>query len=181
LQHELADNSYYRGEVKEIVDKLTLLLLRFWSSRDGLNPSRNAYLFTPDAVEEDLAKDLKVFLDGTEMNALMTTEVRDVGGGRVDVACNLPRFRLYIELKRDDRQSDVADKHSFLAQTAGYQGADVPIGFLAVLDLRPRTGPTPHLSACFGVVVLDDPDLGTARHIVTMLVPGNRTPPSAMR
>ena len=26
LQHELADNSYYRGEVKGIVDKLTLLL-----------------------------------------------------------------------------------------------------------------------------------------------------------
>jgi hypothetical protein len=69
----------------------------------------------------------------------------------------------------------------FLAQTAGYQGADVPIGFLAVLDLRPRTGPTSHLSACFGVVVLDDADLGTPRHIVTMLIPGNRTPPSAMR
>ena len=181
LQNDLAASSYYHGEVQEVIDELTLLLLRFWVSRDGLNPSRNAYLFTPDALEEDLARDLKVFLDGSPMAALLTTEARDVGGGRVDVACSFPRFRLYIELKRDDRQSDVADKRSFLAQTAGYQGADVPIGFLAVLDLRPRTGPTPHLSACFGVVVLDDADLGTPRHIVTMLVPGNRTPPSAMR
>lgn len=181
LQHDLAENRYYRGEVKEVVDALMLLLLRFWASRNGLNPSRNAYLFTPDAVEEDLARDLKVFLDGNAMNALIDTEVRDVGGGRVDVACTFPRFRLYIELKRDDRQSDIADKHSFLAQTAAYQGANIPIGFLAVLDLRPRTGPTPHLSKCFGVVVLDDPDLGTPRHIVTMTMPGNRTRPSAMR
>ena len=70
----------------------------------------------------------------------MTTEVRDAGGA-------------------GSRWPALADEHSF-SQTAGYQGAAVPTGFLAVLDLRPRTDPT---------------------HIVTMLVPGNRTPPSATR
>jgi hypothetical protein len=74
----------------------------------------------------------------------------------------------------------MAARQRNLAQTVGYQGADVPIGFLAVLDLRGWTGPTPHLSSCFDVVVVDEPDLGQPRYIVTILGPGNRTKPSAM-
>lgn len=181
LQRGLRDSEYYCGEVKEVVDELMLMLLRFWRSRDGFSPSRMPYLFNPKAVEEDLARDLKTFFDGNSISTLMATEVRDVGGGRVDVTCFYPRFRLYIELKQDDRKIDVVDKRRYLAQTAGYQGADVPIGFLAVLDLQRRTGPTPHLRSCFGVVVRDNPDLGQPRHIVAMSVPGNRTEPSSMR
>ncbi len=64
----------------------------------------------------------------------------------------------------------------YLLQTGGYQNADVPTGFLAVLDLRERTGPL-HMGSCFGLV-LDEPRLGQPRYIVTMLVPGNGAVPS---
>jgi hypothetical protein len=52
------------------------------------------------------------------------------------------RFRLVIDLKKDPRQIPVTEKRRYLAQTASYRGADVLIGFLAVLDHSPRTGPT---------------------------------------
>jgi hypothetical protein len=37
------------------------------------------------------------------------------------------------------------------------------------------------MDSCFGVVAVDDADLGQPRYIVTVTVPGNRTEPSSMR
>jgi hypothetical protein len=183
LRRELAGCPHYRGEVAEVVDRLMLHLLRFWRRRHGVSSARKPYLFDAAAKEAALADDLEDSLALSEMSAIMTAEVRDIGGGRVDILCSLSRFRLVIELKKDARQVPVTEKRRYLAQTAGYQDADVLIGFLAVLDLSPRTGPAPDLDSCFEVVLLDDPDLdlGRPRHIVTMAVPGNRTEPSAMR
>lgn len=178
LRKQLTSSSYYHGDVQRAVDEVLVLLLRFWSSRDGAG---TPYLFNPAAVEEHLAVDLKTWFDGTPHAGRIATEVRHVGGGRVDVACVFARFRLYIELKKDNRNLDVVEMKRYLLQIAGYQSADVPIGFLAVLDLSRRTGPTPHMSSCFKLVVLDDPQLGEPRYIVTVLVPGNRTVPSSMR
>ncbi|MFC4951024.1 hypothetical protein [Pseudonocardia sp. GCM10023141] len=178
LRKGLKHSPDYRGDAQRAVDEVLVLLLRFWRSRDGAGMP---YLFKPDAVEEDLAVDLKTWFDGTPHAGRTATEVRHVGGGRVDVAFLFPDFRLYIELKKDHRDLDIAEMKRYLLQTGGYQSADLPIGFLAVLDLRHRTGPTTHLRSCFGLVVLDDPQLGQPRHIVTMLVPGNRTVPSSMR
>jgi hypothetical protein len=178
LRRQLLSSPYYRGDVRLAVDEVLILLLRFWRSRDGAGMP---YLFDPAAVEADLATDLKTWFDGTPHASRTATEVRHVGGGRVDVACLFPTFRLYIELKKDDRDVEVAEMKRHLLQTAGYQSADVPIGFLAVLDLRRHSGPTPHISSCFDLFVLDDPQVGEPRYIVTMLVPGNRTVPSSMR
>ncbi|WP_308818034.1 hypothetical protein [Pseudonocardia alni] len=177
LRPSLAGSPYYYGDVKRAVNEVLVLLVRFWVSRDGGGQS---YLFKPDAVEEDLARDLKLWFDGTPHAGRTATEVRHVGGGRVDVACLFPSFRLYIELKKDNRDLSIVEMKRYLLQTGGYQGADVPMGFLAVLDLRDRTGPTPHIASCFEVVVLDDLSVGKPRYITTMLVPGNRTVPSAM-
>jgi len=181
LTRQLSGSAWYVGEIQEVLNHLLLLLLRFWRSRNGQGPATMPYLFKADAKEEDLARDLKAFFDGTAMAQLINTEVRNHGGGRVDVLCSLPRFELVIELKKDDRQIDMAQRRKELAQTVAYQSAGVPLGFLAVLDLRPRTGSPPHLTSCFGVEVLDDPDLGEPRYVVTMAVPGNRTIPSAMK
>ena len=181
LRRQLAGSRWYTGEVAEVVDQLLLHLLRFWRSRDGMGPAQMPYLFKVDAVEEDLARDLKAYFDASAMASLLSTEVRHIGGGRVDVACSFPRYRLVIELKKDHRQIDMSARQRFLAQAAGYQSADVPLGVLAVLDLRPWAGATPFLTSCFGVAVLDDADLGEPRYVVTMALPGNRTTPSAMR
>lgn len=181
LQRQLLTSADYRGDVRLAVDEILLLLLRFWRSRDGQGAAEMPYLFKADAIEEELAADLKTWFDGTPHAGRTKTEVRHVGGGRVDVACVFPFFALYIELKKDIRKMDLADRSNFLSQTSGYQSADVRLGFLAVLDLRERLGPTPHLDACFDVVSREDPELGEPRYIVTMLVPGNRTAPSSMR
>jgi hypothetical protein len=94
-----------------------LHLLRFWRIRHGMGSTRKPYLFDAAAKEAALADDLEDFLAGTEMSAIMTTEVRDIGGGRVDILCFLARFRLVIELKKDDRQIPGTDKRRYLAQT----------------------------------------------------------------
>ena len=181
LQRELSVTTEYRGDVKLAVDEILLLLLRFWRSRDGMGAAEMPYLFKAKALEEELAADLKTWFDGTPHAGRTKTEVRHVGGGRVDVACVFPLFNLYVELKKDIRKKGVAERSNFLSQTAGYQSADVRIGFLAVLDLRDRIGPTPSLDLSFSVVARVDPELGEPRYVVTMLVPGNRIEPSSMR
>lgn len=181
LQRALSASSEYHGDVKHAVDEILLLLLRFWRSRDGLGAAEMPYLFKAHALEEELAADLKTWFDGTPHAGRIATEVRHVGGGRVDVACLFPLFKLYIELKKDSRKMHLVERSDFLAQAAGYQSADVSIGFLAVLDLRARTGPTPSMDYCFDVVSREDVELGGPRYVVAMLVPGNRTDPSSMR
>lgn len=181
LQRELSASAEYRGDVKLAVDEILLLLLRFWRSRDGLGAAEMPYLFKADALEKELAADLKTWFDGTPHAGRTKTEVRHVGGGRVDVACVFPLFTLYIELKKDVRKMDLVKRSNFLSQTSGYQSADVRLGFLAVLDLRERPGPTPSLDFSFDVVSREDPELGAPRYVVAMLVPGNRTDPSSMR
>lgn len=181
LRRESSASAEYRGDVKLAVDEILLLLLRFWRSRDGQGAAEMPYLFKAHALEEELAADLKTWFDGTPHAGRTATEVRHVGGGRVDIACVFPLFKLYIELKKDIRKKDLVKRSNFLSQTAGYQSADVRIGFLAVLDLRARTGPTPSLDFCFNVVSREDPELGEPRYVVAMLVPGNRTDPSSMR
>ncbi|MCZ2826022.1 MULTISPECIES: hypothetical protein [unclassified Modestobacter] len=181
VRRELSASAEYRGDVKFAVDEILLLLLRFWRSRDGLGEAEMPYLFKADALEKELAADLKTWFDGTPHAGRTKTEVRHVGGGRVDVACVFPLFTLYIELKKDVRKMDLVKRSNFLSQTSGYQSADVRLGFMAVLDLRKRTGPTPSLDFSFDVVSREDPELGQPRYVVAMLVPGNRTDPSSMR
>lgn len=183
LMRGLESSRYYRGDVKDAVDLVLTHLLRFWYSRAGQRASKSAYLFRSDVLEEALADDLKLFFDGNKLMGVPLTEVRDVGGGRVDVAVPFTGsgFTLYIELKRDARNIDITDMHSYVAQAGAYQFADVPIGFLALLDLRRRTGPPLHMTTCFDLVVLDDASVGEPRYVPTMVVPGNRREPSAMR
>jgi hypothetical protein len=109
------------------------------------------------------------------------TEVRDIGGGRVDVAAFYERSTLVCELKREDTDVSANGQRRHLLQAAAYQDSDVAVGFLLVLDQRARTGPAPHLRSNVHVVVLDEAALGGARHVVLLVVPGNQTPASSTR
>ncbi|MDQ1246701.1 MAG: hypothetical protein QG597_1069, partial [Actinomycetota bacterium] len=180
LVKELSKCDEYRGDVKDGVDLVLIYLLRFWVSREGKRKSKASYLFRADVLEEALADDLNNFFDSSELLGNYATEVRDIGGGRVDVMVPFDGFRLYIELKRDFSTFDISDMRGYLQQTGTYQYADVRIGFLVVLDLRKRTGMAPHLTECFQVVVLDD-GKPMPRYVITMLVPGNKKEPSAAK
>jgi hypothetical protein len=182
-QRALADCLDYRDDVRCAVDEVLLTLLRFVRSRAQRSPSRRgaAYLFKPDAQESDLAEDLAEFLDSSDLGSRVHSEVRDIGGGRVDVAIFYEGFTLVCELKREHSDISVDGLHRYLLQAAAYQGSEVTVGYLLVLDLRARTGPAPDLRSGVWVQMLDDLQLGRPRHVVTLIVPGNRRVPSSMR
>lgn len=182
-QRQLADCRDYRGEIKQAFDHVLLLLLRFIHFRAQRSQSRpgTEYLFRSDALEKDLAYDVELFLASSEIAYQVHTEVRDIGGGRVDVAVFFAGFTLVCELKREYEDISVAGQHTHLMQAAAYQDSDVALGFLLVLDLKERTGPPSHLRANVRVIVLDNDALGGSRYVVMLVVPGNRRSPSSMR
>lgn len=181
-QHQLADCPDYRREVKQAFDQTLVLLLRFMHFRSQRSKSRpgTEYLFRPDALEKDLAYDLELFLASSEIAYQVHTEVRDIGGGRVDIALFFDRFTLVCELKREYGSISVDGQHAHLMQAAAYQDSDVALGFLLVLDLQERTGPPSHLRANVHVIVLGYDALGGSRYVVMLVVPGNRRSPSSM-
>lgn len=122
LRRDLTPSPWYRRfQVAAGVNLVLDALVHFWHTRSGLERRYVPYLYDPDALEKDLAADLEPFL-GTELGAAVTTEVRHVHGGRVDVAITFPSYRLYIELKQDARQIDIGSMRSYLLQSASYQG-----------------------------------------------------------
>ena len=181
-QHKLTGCRDYRGEVKQAFDQLLVLLLRFMHFRAQRSRSRpgTEYLFRPDALENELAYDVERFLAGSEIGYQVHTEVRDIGGGRVDVAAFFAGFTLVCELKREHNDVSVDGQRQHLLQAAAYQDSDVELGFLLVLDLRVRTGPPPHLRANVQIVELNDEALGGSRNVAMLVVPGNRRSPSAV-
>ena len=135
------------------------------------------WLYKADAVEQDLHDELHRFLHASGLGHRVAREVPDIGGGRVDIICAFDGFHLVLEMKRDSSRATPV-KGKYVLQAASYQAADVAVGFLVVLGLT-RRPTTPDLRSCFNVQVLTDPSIGTPRYVVTALVPGNRTAPSA--
>jgi hypothetical protein len=170
----------YVGEVAEATDLITGLLIRFLWDRNQIGESEAPYLYDEDASEKDLANDLHQFLRGSGSLGSVTTEVRRVAGGRVDIKFGFPGYSLYVELKVDDTKVPVPDKKAYLGQAASYTVADQRVGFLVVLKLLPaKKALPPHLSDCLEVVEVIDTN-GKPRHIAAITLSGARTKPSDM-
>jgi len=182
-QAELLECPDYKSEVKAAFDQILHSLLRFCHSRAQRTESRRGmeYLFQANALESSLADDVDNFLADSDFSHRLHTEVRDIGGGRIDLAIFHDRFTIVCELKREHQDLSPEGQRRHLLQAAAYQGSDVQLGFLLVLDLRKRTGPPPHLRANVHVIALDDEALGGPRYVVMLSVPGNRISPSAVR
>ncbi|MEQ4726036.1 hypothetical protein [Nonomuraea sp. B19D2] len=175
-----ADSPDYEGEVAEATDFVTHLLVMFLWDRNQIGESEAEYLYREDADEKDLASDLRQFLRASGQLGSVTTEVRHVSGGRIDVQFGFPGFNLYVELKQDATKVPVPDKSSYLNQSASYQVADQRIGFLLALKLLPaKKTLAPHLSDCLEVVKVLDVD-GRPRHVAALTLSGARTKPSDM-
>jgi hypothetical protein len=177
----LADSGDYstREDVAAAADLVTMLLVSFVYDRERVTFTTRPYLFNQDAIEEDLAGDLQNFLVGCGQLGDVRTEVRRVGGGRVDIEFAFPGFNLYVELKADSTAVPLGDKRAYLKQTASYQVTDVRIGFLFVLKIVKPKAVATHLTDNVEVIeVLDAGDRD--RHIVALTLSGGRTTPSGM-
>jgi hypothetical protein len=168
---------YGTPAVQHAVDQLLMTLLRFWRYVSGMSASQMPWLHKAEAKEQDLHDELFRFLHAAGLGQVTKREVPDIGGGRVDIVCSFNGFELVLEMKKDASVTSPV-KGKYVLQAASYQAADVPVGFLVVLGLA-KLPSMPHLRSCFDVQVLTDPALGVPRYVVTVLVPGNRTSPSA--
>ncbi|MHA3700901.1 hypothetical protein ACXR2U_01850 [Jatrophihabitans sp. YIM 134969] len=177
----LAGSADYRDmpDVAPAVDLVSSLLVSFLYARERATSSMRSYLFNQDASEEDLARDVQDYLVGCGQLGSVRTEVRRVGGGRVDIEFAFAGFNLYVELKADSTAVPLADKFAYQRQSAAYQSTDPRVGFLLVLKiLKPKSVPG-HLSENVEVVEVTD-DAGGIRHVVALALSGGRTSPSSM-
>jgi hypothetical protein len=173
----------FRDEVAPAVETVLGLLLRFADRCMNAQKSNRAYLFSADANEDDLHKDLYDWLKASELSRMTNIEVQEVGGGRADIQITFSGFHLYLELKADDTMVPVAGKSAYIKQTVTYQATDVRIGFLVVLRLAPPRdkSPAPHLHDYVSHTTVDVPGSNGERHVVMVEIPGNRTAPSSVR
>lgn len=181
IRSGLADSQDYttREDVASAADLVTMLLVSFTYDRERATSATRPYLFDQNAVEEDLASDLQDYLVGCGQLAGVRTEVRRVGGGRVDIEFAFSGFNLYVELKADSTAVPLGDKGNYLRQTAAYQSTDVRVGFLLVLKiLKPKNVAT-HLTDNAEVFEVLDAE-GQERHVVALTLSGGRTTPSGM-
>ncbi|WP_156251505.1 hypothetical protein [Pseudactinotalea terrae] len=178
---DLDGSTDYRGQdgLADAVDLVAALLMSFLFDRSAVGPSEAPYLFSAAASEEDLARDLRTFVRGSGYLHGVDTEVRHVGGGRVDVRFSFPGFNLYVELKQDSTEDPVPDKTSYVNQAATYQAAEPRVGFLLVLKKTPRKTPAGSVNDWAQVVEMTDAE-GAPRHVVAMTLAGARTIPSDM-
>jgi hypothetical protein len=169
----------YRGDVQDAVDLVSELLIRFLWDRNQIGEKEAPYLYTDNVKEDELASDLHQFLRGSGSLGSITTEVRHVGGGRVDIKFGFPGFSLYVELKVDGTKIPVPERSAYLRQAASYTAGDQRIGYLIVLKLLPERTVAPHLSDCLEVVEVADSE-GNLRHVAAFTLAGARTKPSDM-
>lgn len=180
MREAFSDSADYVHEVAEATDFVSGLLVRFIWDRNQLGESDAPYLYDDSASEEDLAQDLHSFLRASGLLGTITTEIRRVAGGRVDVQFAFPGFNLYVELKIDATKTPLTDKQAYLRQAATYTTVDQRISFLVVLRLVPEKRMVPpHFSDAIEVVTVNDAD-GKPRHVGVFELPGARTKPSSM-
>ncbi|MGP9790982.1 hypothetical protein [Roseinatronobacter sp. NSM] len=169
----------YGGEVKQRMDHLIFLLIRFVSDRIDGQSKRFGYLARikeADKVplEDELQEDLYDYL-----NSILVCDLEriDISSGRTDIYIPCNGFRLIIELKRLAAAWTEAAIAPLLRQTTAYHQTDIRLGVLGILDLSDRPAGVPHLDQCIYVQkreVSGEPN----RTAVVMRVPGNARTPS---
>lgn len=124
----------YRYELRQVLNAL----VQFGALRlnEEQKSQRAAPWFgqaAPWPHEHELADDLNTALRMSGLNSYV--EVRNVGGGRVDILIPFDRCTFSIEVKRTDQnQSDADLVTSYGTQSLQYAATDVPVAFLAVAD-----------------------------------------------
>lgn len=183
IDNELCSCDNYNDNVKKFILELLQHIICFCSDRMNIGRQehryRGSYLFRSDAVERDLQFDLREFLKSNFLSANIESEVSGVGGGRADILVRLGEMHVSIELKRY-KLKDITDARKFYGQAAAYQITNIPISFLGILDVSPRSGPAPHLEDNFLVDTFTPQGSSKPIFIVFFRVPGCQNRPSDM-
>lgn len=168
-----------REQIIPIIISAVRFLARCLDEQEGGSTGRTAYLFDPDASEEDLKADLIDWFKGNGLYGIYQ-EAPSIGGGRPDIVFAFSEFRFVIELKRELVDASEQSLRRYLRQPAAYQAADIAVGMLMVLDLC--SGPLPaHMRDNVWVDRVESPEPGgTDRCMVVVRIPGNRRAPSRL-
>jgi hypothetical protein len=162
--------------------------LRYLRNRQDLTRAaqnrRLSFLFSwgagPAPLEQPLADDFAQWLESGETSSYTLTEVRNHGGGRVDIMVMVGSIRFVVEVKRSFTPVDPDVARAFLGQTGMYQGTNVTLGFLLILDLSPKTpGFPPHLRNNVWVERIRVSDRDQWRYVVVLVAQGNKQDPSS--
>jgi hypothetical protein len=184
----LAGNIDYkeRKEVRSFFDVLVLEVTRFVVSRYNLSKATFpgvSYLFNRDAanppLEGELQHDFVNFLMGSRLADICRPEARDLGGGRVDVLFSHKWMRTTSELKRSFPKltlSDLVDRYG--PQAISYQGTNIALCMLMVLDLHDRAGAQPDIRDQIGVHHRTVADSSVETAVILFRVQGKRHTPS---
>lgn len=179
---KLNGSRFFSGSIRTHFCILFSQLLKFLASRTDMeNRGRYKYLFDSNAVESELADDLKDFLDGGGLHyGKVHSEIRDIGGGRVDIHVNFSGYRFIVELKREFNDISRENiKKEYEAQAATYQATNINLGFLVVLDLTPKINGLPNIQSNVWLDTIPPEKEGDLeKNIVVVCIPGNKTSPS---
>jgi hypothetical protein len=160
--------------------------VRYAESRHALSVASVpavAFLFNRDTANPPLEKHLQQDFHGALALSLLkpsfTTEARDLGGGRVDVLFSYKGLSISAEMKREfaDR-SDSALVDAYGPQSMAYQGTNVPLCILIVLDLVDRGGGQPPLREQVSVHHRTPKASQTEHAVVLVRIQGQRKTPS---
>ncbi|GJD63410.1 MULTISPECIES: hypothetical protein [Methylobacterium] len=175
-----------RADARRFFDILLLDVTRFVVSRYNLSTATFpgvAYLFNRDAknppLEADLQYDFVNSLMGSRLAEICRPEARDLGGGRVDVLFSYRWMRTTSELKRSFPKltsGELVDRYG--PQAISYQGTNVALSMLMVLDLFDRSGAQPDIRDQIGVHHRTVADSSVETAVVLFRIQGKRHTPS---
>jgi hypothetical protein len=158
--------------------------IRWLRSRLDATARRASYVFAApggDALELALHADYAQFLESADAPGWVSSELTNVGGGRVDIMVLFRESRVPAELKREQGDASRAGLRKYLAQATVYQSTDLCLGLLIVLDLaRSAEEIVPTLRDSVWLEAFSDRE-GRRRCVVVLRLPGNRKSPSALR
>ncbi|EON23721.1 hypothetical protein CF8_2383 [Nocardioides sp. CF8] len=180
----LANCEDFIGTVREELIEVVTAVLRF--AADRVNAGREswrkdiAYLFPPEKGDPPfgegfLQKDVYKWLGNSPMRPYTRLEERDVAAGRADVSVTRSH-RFVIEVKRELSDASRAALHAaYGGQAAAYSAGGPRVSLVLVLDLTDHSDGVPSLTNSVWVdEVLAG---GETRHVITVVVRGNRPTP----
>lgn len=180
----------FHGTAREEFIELVTETLRFAADRADVGRESGgqmvAYLFPPATgqapfTEDYLQRDVYSWLCSSGFRNQARMEERDVAAGRADVTVQRVEHRFIIEVKRElSDASHTALVEAYGPQTAGYTVVGPALSMALVLDLTNHSQGVPSLRDS---VWVDEVPIegGTPRHVVTVVVRGNRPTPRQIR
>jgi hypothetical protein len=183
---DLQPAAAFPPEARDVFIAVLTLVMRFVRMRMDVTrsfaASRTGYLWQRDSppLEKSMVQDLHEFLSASPLQHGIEVEVSNLGSGRVDLLIHWNGWIVIVEGKRSGTYVDYDVAHGLVAgQALAYQATGMSATIALTLDYStPGSGVARHFSSCAWVDTVTD-DSGAARHVVMLVLPGARTPPSS--